>query len=293
MKQFRWFLFIFLISSAILYSQSTKVELIFSHKFHAQEAGVGCSDCHATAETSLSAGDNLLPDMETCYNCHDRESACTMCHKDPENAIAYPRVEKYIAKFPHKVHVEKEVACERCHAGVAASENIMDKHLPAMPVCSGCHDDLEKPHYCYDCHDRGESLLPQDHRLNWRKAHAIHKQSPQDHCHLCHTENQCIQCHKKDNLNRQAHPLNYIHTHGIYARGDKEHCYSCHEDRAFCIDCHRAQMVYPRSHASAGWAMKKGGGAHKRAAEADLEQCLSCHSDDRGDPICAQCHHQR
>ncbi|MBN2355036.1 cytochrome c3 family protein [candidate division KSB1 bacterium] len=290
MKRSIIMLFVIGLATGVAFAQTPSVELIFSHKLHAEDVGEECGDCHMAAESSALAMDNLLPDMETCYNCHDREAACSMCHKDPDNAIAYPRIETYIAKFPHNVHVDKQVACERCHEGVAVSDNVFDKHLPGMPVCSSCHDDLEKPDYCYDCHSRDESLRPADHRLDWRKAHAVHKQAAKDDCNLCHTDNECLDCHRKDNLNHQVHPLNYIHNHGLYARGDKERCYTCHEDRSFCVDCHRAEMVYPRSHASAGWALPESGGAHKRAAQADLDECLSCHSDDRGDPICAQCH---
>lgn len=290
MKKNTLMFFIITLVVSMALGQTKPVELIFSHKYHTEVAGVGCTDCHTTADSSKLAIDNLLPDMETCYTCHDRESKCSMCHKDPDNAIAYPRIETYIAKFPHMTHVEKKVTCEKCHVGVAASENVLEKHLPQMADCSSCHDALDKPDYCYSCHNKGESLRPSNHRLDWRKAHAVHKEGPKDECKLCHTDNQCLECHKSDNIDHSVHPLNYIHNHGLYAHGDKEECYSCHEDRTFCIDCHRAQMVYPRTHASAGWANKSNGGSHKRAAEADLDECLSCHSDDSSDPICAQCH---
>jgi len=280
-----------LLAAGFAFAQSHPADLIFSHKLHTETVGATCTDCHAAVDTSLHPADNLLPDMETCYTCHDREAACTMCHKDPDNAAAYPRITGYIAHFPHQLHIAQKVDCQQCHAGIALSEDSQGGHLPGMAVCSSCHTDRDKPDYCYDCHGRDQNLRPADHRLDWRKAHAVAKYADENSCKICHTDNYCLECHKQGNLDHKVHPLNYIHNHGLYAKGDKEQCYTCHEDRAFCIDCHRAEMVYPKSHNSAGWANKINGGAHRRAAAGNLDECLSCHSDDRGDPICAQCHH--
>lgn len=71
----------------------------FDHADHTQEE---CSTCHA-AETSGSAGDLLLPRMETCRDCHEGETAvsaevpsgCAMCHSyHPRTgpAAAPPRI---------------------------------------------------------------------------------------------------------------------------------------------------------------------------------------------------------
>ena len=72
----------------------------FDHEPHRQET---CVSCHA-AETSDDATDLLLPDLESCRDCHLGESAleaevpssCAMCHsyhpRDRDGAAAPPRI---------------------------------------------------------------------------------------------------------------------------------------------------------------------------------------------------------
>ncbi len=265
------------------------VELIFSHKFHAEDVGSACTDCHK-AEESNFATDNLLPDMESCYTCHDEDAECTMCHKDPDNAVPYPRITTYIAKFPHSKHVSDKLTCEKCHAGVSKSENIFDKHLPNMASCVTCHADMDKKDYCYTCHGKEENLKPDDHFLAWQKEHGIVSAMDANSCTQCHTTAYCIDCHQKDNLDHEVHPLNYVNNHGMYAKGNKDNCYTCHEELAFCVDCHQTRMVMPRNHSYANWSNKTTGGGHARAAKLDLDSCIGCHSDAQSDPVCIVCH---
>jgi len=274
------------------WAQAPKDTLIFSHRLHI-DGGADCATCHVKVDSSVQPSDNLLPDMETCYQCHDREAACTLCHTHPDEAGDYSRVTKYIAKFPHSRHISEKTTCLGCHQGIATKEKTGKGHLPSMKACAKCHSDLDKPDYCYDCHAQGEKLQPADHQLDWRKDHGAAKLAGKDNCKLCHSDHQCLNCHQGDNLDRQVHPRNFRVTHGIKARVNKETCYSCHQDRQVCIDCHRAELVMPRTHAAAGWSNAKTGGSHRRAAAMDLENCMTCHSDQAGDPICAQCHKAR
>jgi hypothetical protein len=278
-----------LLCGAGVWAQAPKDTLIFSHKLH-MEGGAECTTCHAKADSSLAPIDNLLPDMDTCYGCHDKEAECTMCHTKPDEAGEYPRYTSYIAHFPHAKHVGEKAPCATCHTGIAVKTRVGGQHLPGMSKCSTCHSDLDKPGYCYDCHATSEKLKPANHALDWRKGHGAVKMSAKDNCQLCHSDNQCLQCHQGDNLDHKVHPLNFRFSHGMKARGDKENCYTCHQDQNYCQDCHRQEMVMPRNHASAGWSNAKTGGAHRRAAEMDLDNCLACHNDRNGDPICAECH---
>jgi len=269
-----------------------KVELIFSHKLHTEDVEATCTDCHASADTSVLSSHNLLPDMETCYNCHDSDAECTVCHKDPDNAVPYPRITAYVAHFPHAKHTSQNLDCATCHSGVATSENIFDKHLPAMATCTYCHNDMEQADYCYVCHTTREDLTPKDHRLDWVKAHGVASQTSDD-CKMCHVDNQCLDCHQQDNLDHKVHPLNFRHNHSLWAKGNKDNCYTCHEELSYCVDCHRAEFVMPRTHAVAAWSNTVTGGNHARAAQQDLDSCISCHSDTAGDPICVQCHQDK
>jgi hypothetical protein len=271
-------------------ANAQKVELIFSHKYHAEEVGAACVDCHAAADTSSLSSHNLLPDMETCFKCHDSQSECTVCHQDPDNAIDYPRITSYIAKFPHARHIAQKVECTGCHTNINESVNVIDRHLPAMSTCVSCHAQKEAVEYCNSCHAAGEDLKPGDHQLDWAKTHGSASFTSTDNCTMCHTENQCLACHQQDNLDRKVHPFNFRFSHSLSARGNKENCYACHEELAFCSDCHRQELVLPKSHARAGWSNKSSGGGHAREAMLDLDNCLSCHNDTKSEPICLECH---
>jgi len=264
-------------------------DLIFSHKFHMETVEAECSDCHA-AEGSKLSSDNLLPDMDACYGCHDEEEKCTKCHRDPDNAVEFPRIVDYIAEFPHDRHIAGGIACERCHGDVAAARDVTGTHLPEMSVCSGCHLPTQAGDFCYTCHAEGGNLKPADHGPAWRARHGIEAETAEVSCGSCHTKESCLNCHEGENLDRNVHPLGFAVNHPLYARGNKENCYTCHEEQSFCIDCHEAKMVIPRTHASAGWSNATTGGSHKMAAKLDLDSCLSCHSDAEGDPVCAACH---
>jgi len=279
---------LFLIFTTITTGQD--VELIFSHKLHTEEVEAECSACHAAADTSTQAAENLLPDMETCYQCHDEDAECSMCHKDPDNAIAYPRIIDYIDFFPHEKHLANNIECITCHTGVEKSEDIFAKHLPSMQNCVSCHKDIEAVDYCYACHSKQKDLEPIDHKTNWVAVHGLNSYTDEENCKMCHTETQCLDCHQGDNLDRQVHPLNFVNNHAIEAKSNNDKCYTCHEEEAFCQDCHREQFVLPRNHSFVGWSNKTTGGKHKMAAQMDLDNCLSCHSDAEGDPVCADCH---
>lgn len=271
------------------FSNAQQIELIFSHKYHAEEVGAACTDCHAVAESSSSA-DNLLPNMESCYNCHDSEQECTVCHKDPDNAVVYPRITDYIAKFSHQKHMSDEQTCNQCHNNVAMSENILDKHLPKMNSCVTCHTNETKDDYCLICHEKGENLIPADHNVMWDSEHGIAANNDENTCSSCHLENSCTECHEGDNLDHKVHSLNYVNNHGIYARGNKDNCLTCHEEFIFCNECHIQRMVLPRTHSRANWTNKTTGGVHARAAKMDMDLCVSCHSDVIADPVCVLCH---
>lgn len=285
------FIFVFGLFTQVL---AQEVELIFSHKYHISEIETSCADCHAPAKDSKLSTDNLLPDMETCFTCHDSEGECTLCHKDPDNAVAYPRIEKYIAYFPHALHLQKEQNCEACHPDVAKSENIFDKHLPAMAACTQCHTDLADENYCGQCHASSENLRPTDHKNSlWLTQHGPTSYCESNNCQACHTNRYCLECHQGDNLDRKVHKFNFINNHGLQAKANKMTCLTCHEEQSSCNDCHRQRMVMPRSHAAASWAIPGTGGLHARKAKFDLDSCISCHSDVNGNPVCIMCHQKK
>lgn len=264
--------------------------LKFSHRLHVQEIGAECADCHAAAE-SVAPSDNLIPEHDNCFVCHDEnDTECSLCHTNPDDPSGVPHITAYIAKFPHKTHVDEKIDCLTCHKGIAFSEDVSAGHLPSMSACQSCHDDLEEANYCQRCHNANENLKPTTHKLDWRHAHGVVNHLDEASCKTCHTEKQCLDCHQGDNLDRKVHKLNFINSHSLAAKGKTDNCYTCHEEQEFCITCHREQLVMPRNHNTAGWSNLSNGGRHARVAQMDLDYCLSCHNDNYGEPVCAQCH---
>lgn len=268
-------------------------ETTFSHQQHVEQE-MACSDCHAAVDTSLKASDNLLPNAESCYACHEAEGKFQTWLKTEEKILFAPKTPLHIAFFPHAKHIQADKPnCSACHAGIEKSTNMQEVYLPQMASCTHCHNNLEQMSYCQTCHAKNENLKPVDHQMaSWKLQHGVESQTNLMNCTACHTTNACIQCHQGDNLDHKVHGLNYQHRHGIFAKGNKTTCITCHEEASFCNDCHQMQMVMPRSHARANWTNKTNGGGHARAAKLDLDSCISCHSENKTQPICIQCHHR-
>jgi hypothetical protein len=270
-------------------------QIIFSHQMHAEDVGAECADCHEAANTSLTVEDNLLPPMETCYNCHDEdETECTVCHTNPDEAGDYPRYIEYPAKFAHKIHIDAGQDCLTCHEGILEKEDSEEEsHIPAGTVCTDCHgsaDLREDMATCIACHGEKFNFIPENHTVSWGKDHGIRWQIRENSCTHCHSMSYCQDCHQGDNLDQQVHPLNYNLTHGLEARANKENCLTCHQEFQFCNDCHLIEMVMPRNHSYANWSNFSDGGMHAREAKYDFDYCQSCHSDAYSDVVCVRCH---
>jgi hypothetical protein len=289
MKRSILFIFLIIISISIMGMVKNDPGIKFSHKFHAEEVGAGCEDCHAASD-SESPADNMIPDHDNCFSCHDEdETACGYCHTNEDDPSGTTHITTYIAKFSHAMHTGIDFECATCHAGIENSETAEAEHLPSMSLCQTCHTDIERESYCLDCHNAGEKLAPMDHQLDWKQAHGLSSQL-ENNCDMCHAESQCLACHTGDNLNREVHPLNYVNNHAIDAKNKQDNCYTCHEEMESCVSCHRDQLVMPRNHNTAGWSNTSSGGRHARAAKMDFDNCLACHNDNYGEPVCAQCH---
>ena len=272
-------------------------KIIFSHQFHLEDAGAECSDCHEAAQNSISNADNLLPAMETCYNCHDEdETECTLCHTNPDEGTEVARITEFAALFQHKPHIETGEECITCHSGITAKEKPGEGlHLPAGTTCINCHggaDLREDAAACISCHGDNFNFKPVTHTVSWGKDHGINWQVQSNSCNHCHSMSYCQDCHQGDNLDQQIHPLNYRMSHGLEARANKENCVTCHQEFSFCNDCHLIEMVMPKSHSFAGWSNSSDGGLHAREAQYDFDYCQSCHSDANSDVVCVRCHGQ-
>ncbi|MFQ5649288.1 MAG: cytochrome C [bacterium] len=301
----------------------------FSHKFHQKEVETACADCHTRAEQSTLASDNLLPAKEECQGCHEveDEEACTLCHfEDEETRQPLPAVENTLL-FNHEFHVlEQKVACETCHKNLDRVDYADDHSKAQMPDCARCHNNQQATLECVNCHTNTLTLRPVDHSSDYLVTHKNLARIDQEACSVCHTRNDCAECHQgaslfmtasapvldtqtpmfpslgggtKGLLISRVHDLNFRLTHPLEAQGRSQECAVCHETQNFCQTCHEAEGVdvagKPVWHGGPDWGalagvVGTGGGRHAELARRDIENCAACHSTEGDDPTCLLCH---
>lgn len=186
----------------------------FSHKLHLK-LKPACTECHATAPSSVRAGDSLLPKAEACVACHQPAPAI----KEPPRTL--------VTKFNHQLHAKLgEIApliaaaidkksyhslpaesirkqldgargCAGCHRGLAESDAVSKDNFPRMADCLVCHSQIQPPFTCEKCHDPGAHLLPLSHVAGYLESHSspnavLDKPS----CVVCHGRRfTCLGCH--------------------------------------------------------------------------------------------------
>jgi hypothetical protein len=265
-----------------------KSDLIFSHKYHAEEAGAECTDCHQTAEESLLGTDDLLPAMTTCFDCHeDEEDNCSFCHRNrKEERIILSRIDNYSPKFNHKKHADEGIDCISCHEGIEGKDLSADeRHLPVMSDCMKCHETPQTIAGCYKCHTTNQSLKPDNHSFSWKYQHGMESESGERSCSNCHTETYCTDCHHGSNLFNESHAPGFIATHAISYGVRESNCENCHQGLDDCRECHtQVNYVIPVNHTMPAWR----GVLHAEEGRADFDNCMVCHTQDEA--TCSSCH---
>ena len=205
--------------------------------------------------------------------------------------------------IPHGLHLENDVECAVCHAGVETSTGVFESHRPGMDVCADCHDTDDDCAQCHtDVDTAGEWTPPV--RGAQRFAHAPHVAAGLD-CAACHGDlaaappaipgkTRCRECHETaddfadcrlchaadEPLTPRDHRVAWIPRHGLAARVDQNRCNECHGP-AGCLDCHAGDDVRPRTH-DLGFAYSHGPAARGHEAECatchqEPERCVGCH----------------
>jgi hypothetical protein len=289
----------------------------FPHKFHVEEQGFGCADCHDGVSESRQASDNLMPDGALCLDCHE----------EGDVPMEWPAAPRDIF-FDHAHHVETlGMECAACHPGLDEEGWREGGYLPGMDGCMTCHNGGAAPRDCEACHsaDRA-SLMPESHTAFWSAEHGPGSQLAGADCMPCHSVTDCQECHdgaqlveamqlggaaqppyapqmegSTGTLLQAVHGLNFRYLHAIEARGKEVECLTCHELDAgdFCAECHNpsgSEGIRPAWHGMAGFAILgvgSGGGRHAEMARQDIENCAACHDSRGDDPVCLQCHMDR
>lgn len=155
----------------------------FSHKVHADKAGLQCADCHAFRDDGTFAG---IPRLDKCAGCHAAAMGQTAAEKSFIDHYVTPNREPDWADyarqpenvfFSHVAHVKLgQLKCEQCHGGTGASEHLRayqedrisgyprdiwgaslirtSTAVPGMKMddCVDCHRRQGLSHSCLDCH---------------------------------------------------------------------------------------------------------------------------------------------
>jgi len=253
--------------------QDRSSETKFSHKFHLQEAGMACVDCHEGATTSTNSKDHLLPTKATCQTCHEEQlqSDCTFCHTS-DDPTTYQKftIPARDLNFNHALHVgEQKLACETCHQGMDEMTVATPASIPAMATCNTCHNNVVATNACETCHTNFAALRPKEHdRTDFVRNHKQFARMMDATCMSCHTEESCQDCHTNAGLVQttetgtdlvsprsprsmaidrgqgmalqKVHDLNFRLTHGVAASAKSSECAVCHSTSDFCSKCHMA-----------------------------------------------------
>lgn len=131
--------------------------IAFSHRIHAADNQIGCTMCHAYAESSPIAG---IPSVARCEGCHKFVAADkpevqkVRAAADAGTPIEWTRVyrEPDHVFFTHERHVNAGVACETCHGDVKSMDGVRKVNDLGMGFCVDCHRSKGAPLECITCH---------------------------------------------------------------------------------------------------------------------------------------------
>jgi len=245
--------------------------------------------------------------------------AAAGCSLKPQRAE--PRAAEPAYVFPHQPHIEGDVACTACHAGIADAKaletGVRHVQLPKSPStddrCNGCHDS-----------DVSVEVPARTSPFRIRIDHAQHVAQVKD-CRTCHTKlpepgdkdspappmatctschdhqadfnaAKCTPCHVdlKGYVPQTAfkHAGDWMKVHGSMARPTAESCAACH-DQTSCAECHASQttparpsVIFPEAVDKAFIHRGDYVSRHQIDARADPASCRSCH----GSAFCSTCH---
>jgi hypothetical protein len=306
--------------SPVVYPEQ-RLPLTFSHAKHLQR-GTQCAACHASAATSRSAIDNLIPTEAACRACHaidrsqpDKQATpvaeCKGCHLNyaPDRPVERIYVMTPPIKFDHSAHAKQ--ACESCHP-VRNVELATTRQLPTMDSCLTCHDSDNRK--CTSCHLAAigglmqtkfphGSLVPQqsslgdDHGPDFTRDHKQQARRPDATCNACHDKSQCVACHQGVVKPADFHEANYLLVHAVEANRGRPDCSACHRAQTFCVGCHERVGIGTRADSQltttahqfhpTGWASPgPGPNMHAQVAKRSIGSCASCHREDD----CLACH---
>jgi len=184
----------------------------FSHRLHLK-LKPDCTNCHTTVAHSARAEDNNLPPAALCKPCHANASVpappkTLLAHFSHEKHLQLGNIAPLIAKAidsgqylspPDDIrgHLNGTNACLACHRGIETSEVVSRANMPQMADCLVCHNKIELPFSCEQCHGAGAKLRPADHPPEFLESHSrLEAKFDKTTCTVCHGRRfRCLGCH--------------------------------------------------------------------------------------------------
>jgi len=263
--------------------QSDDQPLAFSHRLHVVDEGLGCTDCHMTAEDDEAPGMPVLPQ-------------CMLCHADidsekPEERRIAGLFEGNLFKaarvtalsdeivFSHLQHALSDYECASCHTDIESSDRLDERLAVSMDECSACHVESGTAAECTTCHSQIRADQPPwTHDHLWLQVHGpvsrAHGAKVVDRCDMCHRESSCTLCHQEQPPQNHT---NYWRRrgHSLVAGMDRDNCAACHRPN-FCNRCHLE--VEPVNHTGM-WGSTLNRHCMSCHFPLPSEGCYTCHKD--------------
>lgn len=95
-------------------------------------------------------------------------------------------------------HLDTKNPCQACHRGLESSTGVLAKsHFPNMEDCLVCHNKIDAPFSCSQCHLEGQNLRPANHSSDFLDKHTTGRlQLDKTTCASCHGKRfTCLGCH--------------------------------------------------------------------------------------------------
>jgi hypothetical protein len=295
--------------------QPADPQIRFSHKYHIEDQGLACGDCHGDVAASGSLAQAGLPKEEKCLECHEKTTDnCKMCHTDPAKPGTWRVERQQGVDFSHKLHADKGKGdCTNCHKDMAKRTAPPARYDVTHDTCMACHRKDYRKVDCKMCHsDLVDSpsapLGLYSHEGDFLKRHGTLARGDRTVCEHCHRQQDCTDCHNRldalvpaermsERVDRSlVHRADFLTRHPIDAKANPDSCRACHAETQ-CTACHEQSRVgqsktgwdRPSPHPR-GWATNTGSpDFHGRVARRDIASCAACH-DQGAQSNCVECH---
>ncbi len=135
--------------------------IAYNHKIHIESAGLTCTDCHSSVQSSSAAS---IPNLEMCSTCHSEQPISESAEElkliefvHQGTSIPWQRVYHVPDHvfFSHRRHVViARLECTTCHGNVDEfTEPVAAQFLPiTMDNCMECHRENNVTNDCLSCH---------------------------------------------------------------------------------------------------------------------------------------------